>query len=398
VVLLPEPNRYTAESRKEGLVAEFDRNLTSSDVLKFADICGDLNPLHVDVGYASETNFRGPIVHGAFQLSLASALLGMYLPGRVALMVSANARFLSPLYYPCRVRVRGELTTWNPAARSGLLKVVITDVATETPTSEIAFNFTLHRSMSAPTPTEQVGLATVRTGGCKAIFVTGASGGVGSAVVSDLSKDYFVVALANRHLQDSLETNHQVREISCDLCSDDWERSVVDALGDRSLYGIVHAAWPGAPRGGLLNTGTEIVERQLAFGTVHTIRLARLLARQAGRDGGRLIALGSSAGGQHPVIALGAYSLGKGALEQTIRLLAPELARQGITANVIAPSFIAAGMHKGASEHQKLRETALIPAGRLCTADDVSGMVRYLLSPEASFVSGQVLQLSGAQL
>lgn len=64
---------------------------------------GDANPLHVDSEYACQSNFAGRVVHGAFQVALASALIGMRLPGRNVLLGSANAKFPAPLYYPCRV-------------------------------------------------------------------------------------------------------------------------------------------------------------------------------------------------------------------------------------------------------------------------------------------------------
>jgi NAD(P)-dependent dehydrogenase (short-subunit alcohol dehydrogenase family) len=51
-----------------------------------------------------------------------------------------------------------------------------------------------------------------------------------------------------------------------------------------------------------------------------------------------------------------------------------------------------------ADELQIKREKALVPMGRTCEAGDVLGAIRYLLSPEASFISGQSIVLSGAQL
>ena len=53
--------------------------MTEADVLDFARTSGDFNPLHVDAAYAGRTTFRGRIAHGAYQVGLASALVGMYL-------------------------------------------------------------------------------------------------------------------------------------------------------------------------------------------------------------------------------------------------------------------------------------------------------------------------------
>jgi len=90
--------------------------------------------------------------------------------------------------------------------------------------------------------------------------------------------------------------------------------------------------------------------------------------------------------------------LAKACLEHTVRLLAPELARKKVTINAVSPSFLPLGINKQVSERQKMMESATIPMGRLCSVEDVVGTINYLLSQEASFVSGQVLMLTGGQL
>src|SRR5207253_7014823 len=60
-----------------------------------------------------------------------------------SLLGSVNARFLAPLYFPCRVRVGGEITAWNPASRAGSVRVTVSDLVSLAPTSEITMAFTL---------------------------------------------------------------------------------------------------------------------------------------------------------------------------------------------------------------------------------------------------------------
>ena len=97
---------------RTGLEAEFERDITADDVTAFAELSGDWNPLHTDEVYAAQTNYGGRIVHGAFQVALASAMAGMYLPGRQVVVGSFQCRFPAPLRYPSRVRVHGEITAW----------------------------------------------------------------------------------------------------------------------------------------------------------------------------------------------------------------------------------------------------------------------------------------------
>lgn len=142
--MLVLPETFTAADLRVGLTAEFLRDVTEQDVLDFSDNSGDRNPLHVDEEYASGTNYGGRIVHGAFQVGLASAMIGMHLPGKSVLLGSVHARFPSPLRYPNRVRVNGEITAWNAASRSGRLRVTVVELGSGTIAADISLGFTFH--------------------------------------------------------------------------------------------------------------------------------------------------------------------------------------------------------------------------------------------------------------
>src|SRR5206468_9930921 len=95
------------------------------------------------------------------------------------------------------------------------------------------------------------------------VLVTGAAGGIGAAVVADLARDYDILGLVHRQpLDPAVGGLGQVEELTADLSAPDWEEQTRAALGGRLLYGVVHAAWPGAPSGGLLDAPDEAVTRQ----------------------------------------------------------------------------------------------------------------------------------------
>jgi 3-oxoacyl-[acyl-carrier protein] reductase len=392
------PKILAAGDLRVGLTAEFERDIEEADVLGFAASSGDFNPLHVDSDFALRSRYSQRIVHGAFQIGLASALIGMHLPGRDVLLGSVNARFQSPLYFPCRVRVSGEITAWNAASRAGSIRVIISTVESLAAVSEVTMGFTLQgeRAQAASKAASAHPPEKTTSADKKLVLITGASGGIGAALLQPLSENFSVLALVHR--RPLIEKFSQVVEISADIASLDWEEKIATQIGDSPLYGIIHCAWPGLPKGGLLQSDLRLIEQQLAFGTSHVIRLARLLYRHAGPDGGRFVALGSIAGHHKPAFGAGAYSLAKSALEDAVRLLAPELGRKKISINSVCPSFVPTGMNSQADDLQVKKERAAIPMGRTCETDDIVGAVRYLLSPDASFVSGQSIVLSGAQL
>lgn len=392
-----EPKAYAPEEIRAGLTAEFERWLDEEAVRGFASFSGDFNPLHVDSAYAAGTSYGGRIVHGAAQVGLASAMAGMYLPGRDVLVGSFQARFPKPLYYPCRVRVLGEITNWNAGTRWGTLRVTVREAANLLTTAEIAVGFTLHAKPEHRTETPRAKAVARRPDG-PAVLLTGAAGGLGRELLRALAPDYSLIAVTRRRQLEEDRNGATAHEITADLSASGWEEQIAELVAEHGLYGVVHAAWPGLPAGSLLEVPEDVVTQQLLFAVQPTLRLARLLARHGTPGGGRLIVVSSTAGTLRPMLSVAAYSLGKAALEHAVRLLAPELARKNICVNAIAPSLIPVGMNKDVAERRRLHEAAAIPMGRLCGPDDVAGICRYLLSPEAAFVSGQVFALTGAQV
>jgi NAD(P)-dependent dehydrogenase (short-subunit alcohol dehydrogenase family)/acyl dehydratase len=398
--MLPQPRVYRPEELEPGLTAEFEKDITEEDVLIFARNSGDMNPLHVDPEYAKITNFGRRVVHGAYQVGLASAMIGMYLPGRDVLLVSSNAQFPAPLYFPSRVKVHGELISWNRQSLRGSVKVTVSTQPAATVVSEIHMGVTFHEQREAATAESARPIAsTTNAPDSRTLLITGAAGGVGSALVADLAAEYRVIALMNTgSLPEQLANRENVSAVRANFADPGWERQLREALGDTALYGIVHCAWPGMPHGGLLKVPAGIVSQQVSFGVLSTVELARVLSERVASGGGRFIALSSIVGTHKPSLNLAAYSLGKAALENTVALLAPELALKRITANAICPTFMPTGMNQQANARQKMTEAALVPMGRVCDAADVIGMVRYLLSDAGSFLSGESIALAGGQV
>ncbi len=81
-----------------GSQAVFSKPVTAEDILKFAEISGDNNPLHSDATYAARTRFKQPIAHGMFGAGIISAALGTKLaPTSVVIYLGQNLQFRAPV-------------------------------------------------------------------------------------------------------------------------------------------------------------------------------------------------------------------------------------------------------------------------------------------------------------
>lgn len=89
---------------------KFERYISADDVKRFAEVVGDLNPIHLDVEFAERSFFKKRIVHGAFLAGLISKVLGMDFPGQGTVYISQNSTFKRPVYVDTTVLVEVKVT------------------------------------------------------------------------------------------------------------------------------------------------------------------------------------------------------------------------------------------------------------------------------------------------
>jgi 3-hydroxybutyryl-CoA dehydratase len=86
------------EDFKVGQRASFTKTFAEADLLRFIEITGDVNPIHVDDEFARRTQFGGRVLHGMLTASIYSTMVGMLLPGAGAVYRSQTLRFLLPVH------------------------------------------------------------------------------------------------------------------------------------------------------------------------------------------------------------------------------------------------------------------------------------------------------------
>src|SRR5512141_862944 len=108
-------------SFQEGQQYKWERYISAEDVKQFAEIVGDLNPIHIDAGFAEKSFFKKRIVHGALLAGLISKVLGMDFPGQGTVYISQNSVFKRPVYVDTTVTVEIKVTQVIPEKRRLIL-------------------------------------------------------------------------------------------------------------------------------------------------------------------------------------------------------------------------------------------------------------------------------------
>ena len=123
---LDQLHGYYFEDLEEGMTDVFAKTITDADIITFAGISGDTNPVHLNHEFASETVFEGRIAHGMLTASFISTVIGTKMPGAGCIYVSQNLRFKAPVRSGETVTATCTVTKLIPEKRLIELKTVCT--------------------------------------------------------------------------------------------------------------------------------------------------------------------------------------------------------------------------------------------------------------------------------
>lgn len=110
------------EELETGQFAEFSKTVTEADVVLYAGITGDVNPVHIDHEAARRSIFEGPVAHGMLSAGFISTVLGTRLPGPGTIYLSQSLRFVAPVRIGDTVTARVEVTELRPEKRRAVLR------------------------------------------------------------------------------------------------------------------------------------------------------------------------------------------------------------------------------------------------------------------------------------
>jgi 3-oxoacyl-[acyl-carrier protein] reductase len=233
----------------------------------------------------------------------------------------------------------------------------------------------------------------------KTALVTGATGGIGGAIAKALHAQGAKLAISGtrREVLDALaaELGGAV-VLPCDLSSKDQVEALIPdaekALGQLDIL----VANAGITKDNLfVSLKDEDWEQVINVNLTSTFRLARAAVKgMMRRRFGRVIGITSVVGVTgNPGQAN--YTAAKAGMIGMFKSIGKEYAKRGVTANCIAPGFIASPMTDKLNDKQREAILQMVPAGKLGSGDDIGAAVVYLASNEGAYVPGQSLHVNG---
>lgn len=235
----------------------------------------------------------------------------------------------------------------------------------------------------------------------RVIVVTGGSRGLGRAIALEAAAEGASVVVGYRRRErEATEVAAEAGRGAIAVCVDVRDPASIEALVASTLRahgkidglvasaGIVSDAW-------LATMALDQIDDVLSTNLRGTLLSARAVLRpMMAQKRGAIVAL-TSVAGLRASPAQSAYAASKGGIHALTRTLAAELGPRGIRVNAVAPGLIDAGMVKATAPERVKRTLEHVPLGRLGEAREVARAVTFLLSDDASFVTGHMLVVDG---
>lgn len=230
------------------------------------------------------------------------------------------------------------------------------------------------------------------TSDSKVALITGGNRGIGLAIAEKLKSDGYQVVITHR----SGSAPAGIEGIVMDVTDSESVNAAVSHVEAKFGKIDVLIANAGITKDGLVMRMSDADFNSVIDTNLNgAFRVARACTRgMMKQKSGRMIFIGSVVG------MLGSagqvnYAATKSGLIGMARSFARELGSRGITANVVAPGFVETEMTAVLDEIRKAEISAAVPLGRFCSAEEIAGVVAFLASDQASYISGAVIPVDG---
>ncbi len=413
-----------------GQRASFEATIDAALVEGFARLSGDRNPLHVDEEYARGTAFGRRVAHGMIAGALCSRLVGMHLPGEPALYRSQRIRFLAPIFVGARVRVTGEVVSFEPEIALLKLKVSVGDPSGEPLYAEGEAEVVIRPASGSPPAdglTKDGAVApAIETAADRELpgskgsgrfgprpldgrraLVIGGSRGIGAEISRELARQGASILVgfhsreepARKICEEAARDGIAARPLRLDIRSPREMREAISAAAAEGIDILVHSG-----HGEILKRSVDRLSgADLADAFARSVialheAVQSVLPAMKDRKRGAIVAISSTVTLETPPPAWTAYTAAKSALAGYARSLAVELGPHGIRVNLVSPAMTETERTMLLPPRIREELAARSPLGRLPAPEEVARVVAFLASDAASYLTGLDVPVAGGMV
>ena len=369
-------------------------------VEKFAELSGDLNPLHLVESEAQAYGFKKQVAHGALQAAFVSKLIGMQVPGEGALWTDLTIGWPQPVFVGDSLTLEIEIVSASEATRG--LKLELGGKNQD--------GVTVMKGSASVRMAKKLNTSdTNKRTGKRVALVTGGAGGIGSEIARRLAAEGIRVAIAfssSRQRAEDVVGEIEAAEgeaiaLEADLSVAGGAITLVEETVQRwgRLDIVVHGASPGIEPAPIASSeyGAFASFTDFYLRNAHEF-VAAASPGMTDEDFGRFIFIGTSYTSGEPPAGLAAYCAAKAALAAFSKSAAVELGPAGITSNVVSPGMTLTSFAAHVPQRIKEVEAMKNPVRRLANPGDTAPVVAFLASEEAGYINGAEIPVAGKPL
>jgi 3-oxoacyl-[acyl-carrier protein] reductase len=405
---IPKATEMSFAEVSIGQSFSIERTFTTDEVLRFAHLSGDFSPLHIDPVYSSSTEFGGCVVHGVLLASLFSQLVGMRIPGKHALYLGQDLSFRKPVLVGETVRASVKVTAKNEAMRTIVLATEVRNREDKIVVSGSAKVKVRDSAIRFPAATPE-DATTIGSTGRPVALVTGASRGIGAEIARTLGArgiavavNYFQSAeLANRVVQTIVSRGGVAIPVQADVRQSEDVQRMVEIVKERfGGFGLlVNCAIGELGEQPVIESEWAVFQSHLEYqvkAVLHLCQAAYRFMKTAGS--GAIVNVLSQVVSGMPPARMAPYVTAKHALLGFSKALAAEWAEDHIRVNMVSPGLSQTELTQHYHDRIFKLEASRTPLKRIAQPTDIANAVAFLLSEEASFLTGANLFVTGGQV
>ena len=378
--------------------AEIFHTITANDLDSFAEVTGDINPLHMDDSYAATTSFKKRVVHGMLTASFISTMIGTKLPGKGSLWYEQRLRFLAP------ARIGENIRVWAKVKHKSLsMRIITIETLVFGDGERKLIEGEAKVKVLKPEMKDKSNLEIQEKG---AVIITGASRGIGAAIAKELAlAGYPVVVNYNKstsHSEDIVRHINAQKGKAVAFQANVIDRNSVHGMVDfaidkfRYISGIVNNASPPIHSMDFAQISWADIQTHIDVqikGAYHLCQavLPHLLEAKKGV----IVNMSSIVADNVPPAKWMPYTMAKAALVSFSRSLAVEYGPKGIRVNCVSPGMTQTDLIADVPEKAKMVAKMQTTLRRLAVPEDIAGVVSFLFSDKAKHITGENIRVCG---